>query len=203
MARDRKRNAIQRRRVREEHSILKQGRFGIPLAIVAILTALAAVGVNRSGAATNGIDGATIYAAKCLSCHQSNGRGTGPYPALAHNPNVTAIDTQQLIATVVGGRYGPVTILGRTYGAPMPTERGLLSDAQIAAVLTYIRSAWETMRPRSRNSRLRPLLNRSHSAVRRPSLPHAGIVTPRAGAGRAPRRLWPAILMSRRQIRGL
>lgn len=127
---------------------LPTSRFAIPSAIIAIATALVFGGAPRhSFAATTDLDGASVYAAKCANCHQSNGRGGGPYPALAGNPNVTAADTQQLIATVVVGRYGPVTIGGRTYGAPMPAERGLLTNAQLAAVLTYVRSAWGNHAP--------------------------------------------------------
>jgi mono/diheme cytochrome c family protein len=127
---------------------LPRSRFAIPSSIVAIAAVLVLGGALRHGlAATNGDDGASVYLAKCANCHQSNGRGAGPYPPLAGNPHVTAADTQQLIEIVVAGRYGPVTIAGRTYGAPMPGERGLLTNKQIAAVLTYVRSAWGNNAP--------------------------------------------------------
>ena len=88
------------------------------------------------------IDGKTIYANYCSGCHQASGAGGGPFPPLAGNADVTAADTSALISTLLNGRSGPLQIGGQTYGGVMPAWKGTLSDAQIAAVLTYIRSAW-------------------------------------------------------------
>lgn len=123
-------------------------RLVFSFGLILIASAIVLLGSDRgpSGAATNS-EGALIYVTKCVACHRADGRGAGPYPPLAHNPHVTATDTQQLIATVTSGRNGPVTILGRNYGAPMPAQYPELSNAQIAAVLTYIRSAWGNNAP--------------------------------------------------------
>jgi len=118
------------------------------LAIIAILFAVLTAGLSlKSSAATNSSGGALVYEVRCASCHQATGRGTGPFPALAHNADVVASDTQQLIATVLEGRTGPVRISGKQYGSTMPAFKDVLSNAEIAAVLTYVRSSWGNRAP--------------------------------------------------------
>jgi len=87
-------------------------------------------------------NGKAIFLQRCSACHAATGLGTGPYPPLAGNPDVVAADTAGLIATVLNGRTGPIVVNGTTYSGTMPTWRGQLSNAEIAAVLTYVRSAW-------------------------------------------------------------
>jgi len=91
-------------------------------------------------------DGKAVFALNCAACHQANGKGGGPYPPLAANPDVTAVDSAALIQTVLNGRTGPITVNGEQYGGNMPSWRGL-SDADIASVLTYVRSAWNNSAP--------------------------------------------------------
>ncbi|MBV9332440.1 MAG: c-type cytochrome [Candidatus Eremiobacteraeota bacterium] len=86
-------------------------------------------------------DGRAIFLLNCAACHQSNGQGGGPYPPLAGNPAVNAADSAGIVAIVLNGRTGPITVNGTQYGGNMPSWRDL-SDADLAAVLTYIRSAW-------------------------------------------------------------
>ena len=85
---------------------------------------------------------AELFVAKCATCHQANGQGTSAYPPLAGNPDVTATDPKSMIATVVNGRSGPLVVAGTTFNGKMPTWKGQLSNADIAAVLTYVRGAW-------------------------------------------------------------
>jgi cytochrome c6 len=74
-------------------------------------------------------DGATIYGANCEACHGANGQG-GAFPALAGSAKVTASDPTALISLVKDG------------SGVMPGYGMKLSDADIAAVLTYVRSSW-------------------------------------------------------------
>ena len=113
---------------------------------VAFCTVAAGTITRPSQAATNS-DGQAIFTAHCAACHQQNGQGAGPFPPLAGNPDVTAGDTSALIATLLNGKTGAVTILGKQYSGAMPAWKGTLSNAQIAAVLTYIRSAWTNKAP--------------------------------------------------------
>jgi cytochrome c oxidase subunit 2 len=76
--------------------------------------------------------GEKVYAANCVACHQATGKGLEAMkaPALAGNKLVTGAK-QEPIDTVLNGR--PNT-------AMQPFKQ--LSDAEIAAVLTYVRSSW-------------------------------------------------------------
>jgi cbb3-type cytochrome c oxidase subunit III len=92
--------------------------------------------------APSGLSGAQIFATKCAGCHQAHGQGTESIPPLAGNPAVTASEPKLMIATVVNGHSGPLTVNGKVYNGKMPTWSGQLSNADIAAVVTYVRSAW-------------------------------------------------------------
>ncbi len=97
---------------------------------------------SSSAASAAASDGKAIFAAKCAACHQANGAGGGPYPPLAGNADVTAADTATLILTVLNGRSGPIQVNGKTFSGAMPAWKDQLSADDIAAVLTYIRTAW-------------------------------------------------------------
>lgn len=88
------------------------------------------------------LSGAQIFATKCSTCHQPSGQGTDAFPPLAGNPVVTAADPSAMIGVIVDGRHGPLTVNGRTFNGTMPTWNGQLTDADIAAVATFVRSAW-------------------------------------------------------------
>jgi cbb3-type cytochrome c oxidase subunit III len=105
--------------------------------------ATALLRVAGSAATSGGApDGKAIFAATCSACHSATGAGSGPYPPLAGNAFVTSDDTATLIGTVLNGRTGPIVVNGASYGGTMPAWRGRLSAAEVAAVLTYVRSAW-------------------------------------------------------------
>ena len=114
----------------------------IVLAAALIVAAASSVTFMSGARAAAPPDGKAIFTAKCSACHQVTGLGNGPYPPLAGNPDVVGPDTSALINTVLNGRNGPITVLGRAYGGAMPAWRGQLTNAEIAAVLTYVRSAW-------------------------------------------------------------
>jgi mono/diheme cytochrome c family protein len=46
------------------------------------------------------------------------------------------------VAIVLHGITGPLTVGGHRYEGAMPTFRDQLSDAEIAALLTHVRSQW-------------------------------------------------------------
>ncbi len=71
--------------------------------------------------------GAQLFAAKCSTCHQSAGQGTDVFPPLAGNPVVAAADPSAMIAVIVNGRTGPLTVNGKTFNGQMPTWKGQLT----------------------------------------------------------------------------
>jgi cbb3-type cytochrome c oxidase subunit III len=117
-----------------------------------LITALAGVGIAvvaltlhlspNTAASAAAPDGQAVFAAKCAACHQVNGAGSGPYPPLAGNADVTAADTSTIIQTVLNGRSGPIQVNGKTFSGAMPAWKDQLSNDDIAAVLSYVRSAW-------------------------------------------------------------
>lgn len=87
--------------------------------------------------------GAKIYTTYCAGCHQKNGRGDGNlFPPLSGSEWVTGgkyMEKEPAIRVLLSGLQGPVTVKGRPYNSVMP-KHDFLSDADIASVLTYIRS---------------------------------------------------------------
>jgi mono/diheme cytochrome c family protein len=92
--------------------------------------------------------GAKGYGAACVTCHQPNGEGIpNIYPPLADSEWVKGSE-ERAISIVLFGLTGPITVKGVTYpGIPMPAfvqgSSFNWTDEQIAAVLTYVRQAWD------------------------------------------------------------
>lgn len=101
-------------------------------------------GGSVDGAAQAGpppIDPVRLYRNSCQVCHQPGGTGGGAFPPLAESDWVQG-NEQRLIRVLLNGLTGPVTVNGKEYNSTMPGLANQLSDAQIAAILTYIRSEW-------------------------------------------------------------
>lgn len=85
--------------------------------------------------------GAQVYAMTCAACHQASGAGLpSQFPPLA-SEYVTG-DPNKLIHIVLRGLTGEVEVEGEMFKGEMPGWAPALSDAQMAAVLTYIRSSF-------------------------------------------------------------
>lgn len=86
--------------------------------------------------------GKRLYDEHCVECHGADGMGKPyAYPPLAGNTLVTAPSAANALQTVLFGGFAPSTAAHpRPYGMPAYSQQ--LSSAEIAAVLTYIRSAW-------------------------------------------------------------
>jgi len=91
--------------------------------------------------------GGRIYTQQCAQCHGDDGRGKPPaYPALAGNRAVTATAAVNAIRITVSGGFPPSTHGNpRPYG--MPPFGHELDDAEVAAVLTWIRNSWGNAAP--------------------------------------------------------
>jgi mono/diheme cytochrome c family protein len=86
--------------------------------------------------------GAKIYTDHCQSCHLANGAGMPPaYPPLANNQAINMEFAVNPIRMVLFGGFPPATAGNpRPYG--MPPFAYLLSNEQVAAVVTYMRQSW-------------------------------------------------------------
>lgn len=77
--------------------------------------------------------GADVYKAKCLMCHGADGSGTTPAgkalkAASFKDPAIVSASDTDLIAAVTKGK------------GKMPANQGKLTDAQIKAVIAYVRT---------------------------------------------------------------
>lgn len=96
--------------------------------VIAALGAMAALWVGAGPAAA--VDGQKVFLDNCAACHRPNGVGVpGAFPALAGSKIATG-DPREPMGRVLNGRGG------------MPAFKTELSDADISAVLTYVRSSW-------------------------------------------------------------
>jgi mono/diheme cytochrome c family protein len=86
-----------------------------------------------------------LYQQRCSSCHQPNGQGVqGTFPPLAGSEYATAANPAVPIRIVLNGMQGPITVHGVSYDGIMPPYgMGIqMSDEEVAAVLSYVRSSW-------------------------------------------------------------
>ena len=99
--------------------------------------------VNAGGAqVVAAIDGGEIFQGKCVACHQANGAGVpGVFPPLAGSEWVLG-NPERLAHIPLHGIQGKLTVKGIAYNGMMPVFSEILTDGEIAAVLTYIRSQW-------------------------------------------------------------
>jgi mono/diheme cytochrome c family protein len=86
--------------------------------------------------------GSKLYDKHCAQCHGESGQGVAnAYPALAGNRAVLMPQKANLVQIVLNGGYAPATTGNpRPYG--MPPFVLTLKDADVAEVLTHIRSSW-------------------------------------------------------------
>jgi nitrite reductase (NO-forming) len=85
--------------------------------------------------------GKKVFTGLCAACHQATGLGLpGAFPPLAKSDFLMA-DKRRSIGIVLHGLNGPVTVNGATFTNVMPPQ-AQLSDADVASVLTYVRSSF-------------------------------------------------------------
>lgn len=98
------------------------------MAIIAVLAAGATAPSRAQDSAA--ADGKALFMKNCAACHQASGRGIpGAFPALAGN-------------AFVQGRAGEVAAVLLKGRGGMPDFSDSLSDRDIAAVLSFVRSNW-------------------------------------------------------------
>ena len=86
--------------------------------------------------------GAAIYKDSCAACHRDSGEGdVHLFPRLAGSALVQSDDPTTLARVVLHGTRAVATA-GAPTGPAMPAFDWRLDDAQVAAVLTYIRNNW-------------------------------------------------------------
>jgi mono/diheme cytochrome c family protein len=88
-------------------------------------------------------DGKAIYAAHCARCHQPDGQGlAGRVPPLAGSSYLTGPDAKRVGIVLNGLRTSRHPVRAWPYDRQMKSFRPVLTDAQIAAVITYVSRSW-------------------------------------------------------------
>ena len=91
--------------------------------------------------ASNLLIGKQIYTQHCMTCHQVDGGGAqNMIPPLIKTDFVLGAKAI-LIKILLNGMNGEIKINGDIYSNEMPSQ-AILKDAEIAAVLTYVRNSF-------------------------------------------------------------
>lgn len=90
--------------------------------------------------------GESLFDSYCSACHQYDDQGMGEAPPLDGAPWVTG-PADRLVRIVLHGIKGRIEVRGKLYDREMPGFGRMLSDRQVAALVTYTRSRFGAKRP--------------------------------------------------------
>ena len=86
--------------------------------------------------------GSDVFAQNCAACHGAEGLGVaGAFPPLAMSDWVTG-EARTPVRIVLYGLQGPMQVSGAAFNGTMPAFGARLTDQELAAVLSYVRSSW-------------------------------------------------------------
>lgn len=86
--------------------------------------------------------GYAAYKRQCASCHRENGAGvTGFSPPLAGSEFAQGVSSIP-IRIILHGLQGAIERNGETFNNVMPPFSAILTDENIANILTFVRSSW-------------------------------------------------------------
>lgn len=94
--------------------------------------------------------GLAVYNKICVGCHQGDGNGSTSQnaPPLAGSEWVLSKDPARIARIVLHGLSGPIKVKDKEWGAAqMLAFKDVLSDQEIADVLSYIRNTWGNKAP--------------------------------------------------------
>jgi mono/diheme cytochrome c family protein len=102
---------------------------------------LSALEAPKPSASTKQIDGKQIFTGNCAACHQATGLGLpGVFPPLVNSEWV--LENPVILTNILlHGIEGQIIVKGVSYKGAMPAWNQL-SDTELAAVASYIRSDW-------------------------------------------------------------
>ncbi len=87
--------------------------------------------------------GKVVYEQVCALCHGADGNGKpGQAPTFVDSEWVITDNTGRLIRIPLQGLNGPIKVKGVDWNLAMPAMGAALPDADLAAVLSYMRNAW-------------------------------------------------------------
>ncbi len=106
--------------------------------------------------------GKQVYMGLCFACHQPDGKGLPlAFPPLAGSDFLLA-DRDRAIRIVLKGLTGPVTVNGQIINSAMPPQEAVLTDQQVADVLTYVYNTWGNKGDAFTSDQVKALRNQNH-----------------------------------------
>ena len=97
----------------------------------------------KSAAAAALALGKNKFETYCGSCHGNDGMGkVGQAPPLAGSEWVLTVGVERLAHIPLAGVGGPLKVHGQEWNLNMAAMGAQLPDAELAAVLTYMRGSW-------------------------------------------------------------
>lgn len=91
--------------------------------------------------------GKATYMTVCFACHQPTGLGLPPvFPPITKSPYVNG-SAERFASMILKGNAGPMIIDGKPYNNIMPGQETMLTDAKIAAAITYVRASFGNNAP--------------------------------------------------------
>jgi len=106
--------------------------------------------------------GKQVYMGLCFACHQPDGKGLPmAFPPLAGSDFLLA-DRERAVRIVLKGLTGPVTVNGQTINSAMPPQEAVLTDSQIADVLTYVYNTWGNQGDAFHTDQVKAIRNQTH-----------------------------------------
>ena len=90
-------------------------------------------------------EGRDLFTQLCAPCHQPHGSGLAQVAPPLNGTAWVAGPPERLVRILLHGLYGPLEVAGTQWNHHMPgfREVGLTNDLSVAALLTYVRRAWE------------------------------------------------------------
>ncbi len=86
------------------------------------------------------LEGRKLYTQNCAACHQASGLGSaGQFPPLAGSDWVKTEGANRIIRLVLHGIQGPIKVNGLDYNNAMVPWKDVMSDQQVASVVSYVR----------------------------------------------------------------
>lgn len=116
--------------------------LAIPENATITVAAAPAAGSAPTGAAVDLEAGKAQYQGICIACHQPTGLGLFPvFPPLVNSDYVKG-NPERMIAIVLNGVIGPITVDGKSYTNMMPAQGAVLTDVKISQVTSYVRKTF-------------------------------------------------------------
>ena len=83
-----------------------------------------------------------LFTAHCASCHGADGKETEGGPPPLEGSRWLSGPESRVIKIVLHGVRGDIEVNGKNYNLEMPGFARVLSDADVAALVTFVRATW-------------------------------------------------------------